>query len=69
MKDNYGLKLSVRSTLTRWVAEHMARLHNRYQPNQDGKTGFERRRKKNYGKHICEFGETVLFQYSAGIPE
>ena len=63
------MKISVQSPLMCWIVKHSAWLNNRYQLHQDGKTSFERRWEKNYRKHICEFGETILFQYSAGIPD
>ena len=68
-KDNYNVRLSVFSPIMPWIVKHAAWIHNRYQQHQDGKTSYERRWGRDYGKHICEFGETVLFHYSAGIPD
>jgi len=68
VKTNYGLTITIRQPLTQWMVKHASWTHNRYQLHTDGKTSYERRWGNNYNKPICEFAETVLFKYSAGIP-
>ena len=44
--------------------KHAAWVHNRYQLHADGRTSYERRWGNSYNRPICEFGETVDFQYA-----
>ena len=61
---NYGVALDASSPLISWAVKHASWLFNRYQLHDDGKTSYERRWNKQYYKPICEFGETVLFNYA-----
>ena len=70
VKTNYKIdQTPATSPLMTWMVKHASWLHNRYQLHTDGKTSYERRWMEPYTKHICEFGETVLFNYSAGVPD
>ena len=61
---NYRVTVGVGHVLLTWIVKHAAWIHNRYQLHADGRTSYERRWGNNYNKPICEFGETVNFQYS-----
>ena len=61
---NYGVTVGVGHVLLTWIVKHAAWIHNRYQLHSDGRTSYERRWGNNYNKPICEFGETVNFQYA-----
>ena len=64
IKQNYNIDITPTSLLMTWIVNHASWLHNRYQLHTDGKTIYERRWGNNYSKPICEFGETVLFNYA-----
>ena len=61
---NYGLTVGVGHVLLTWIVKHAAWVHNRFQLHTDGKTSYERRWGNHYNKPICEFAETVNFQYA-----
>ena len=61
---NYGLAVGVGHPLLIWIVKHAAWIHNWYQLHTDGRTSYERRWGNNYNHHICEFSETVNFQYA-----
>ena len=64
IKVSYDITVGATSPLMSCIVKHASWLHNRYQLHTDGKTSYERRWGNNYTKPICEFGETVLFQYA-----
>ena len=64
IKANYEVEVGVGHVLLTWIVKHAAWVHNRYQLHSDGKTSYERRWGNNYNRPICEFGETVIFQYA-----
>jgi len=62
-KLRYDVTVTSNSSLMTWAIKHCSWLYTRYQLHSDGKTSYERRHGTNYAKPICEFAETVIFNY------
>ena len=62
LEDRLGVRIPVSHPIMTWMVPHAADLLNKMEVGHDGRTAYERFKRKKYHGEIAAFGSKVLFR-------
>ena len=68
LSSRVGSLVSVLSPVFPWIVEHATDLHNKCHVASDGKSAYERLKKRPHRGEILPFGAAVMFRVAGKVP-
>ena len=69
MEEHYGVNLRPDNILTPWAVRHTGWTLTKFNVGEDGRTGHQRLKGKEYRHHVLEFGETAMWHRQTEVED